>query len=134
MTTEDDFQCALDRNPGDWQTRLVSVDWLQEHGDPRAGMRRVQPTKGNHPKAKAHSRVIDSELKLLVYSFGPQAETICAAANDGAGWCRYSLPAAPPSRSPISPPIAAPNCSAPRWSPKKCAPVRPQQIKVASRV
>jgi uncharacterized protein (TIGR02996 family) len=30
MTTEDDFQAALDANPGDWQTRLVFADWLQE--------------------------------------------------------------------------------------------------------
>jgi uncharacterized protein (TIGR02996 family) len=36
MTTEDDFQAALDRQPDDWQTRLVFADWLQEHNDPRA--------------------------------------------------------------------------------------------------
>jgi uncharacterized protein (TIGR02996 family) len=36
MTTEDDFQHALDANPGDWQMRLVFADWLEEHGDPRA--------------------------------------------------------------------------------------------------
>jgi uncharacterized protein (TIGR02996 family) len=36
MTTEDDFQRALDANPGDWQTRLVFADWLQERNDPRA--------------------------------------------------------------------------------------------------
>lgn len=36
MTTEDDFQAALDADPADWQTRLVFADWLQEHGDPRA--------------------------------------------------------------------------------------------------
>jgi uncharacterized protein (TIGR02996 family) len=36
VTTEDDFQSALDKNPGDWQTRLVFADWLQEHEDPRA--------------------------------------------------------------------------------------------------
>lgn len=36
MTTEDDFQAALDANPEDWQTRLVFADWLQERGDPRA--------------------------------------------------------------------------------------------------
>lgn len=40
MTTEDDFQRALDANPDDWQTRLVFADWLDERGDPRAdGMR-----------------------------------------------------------------------------------------------
>ncbi len=36
MTTEDDFQGALDTNPDDWQTRLVFADWLDERGDPRA--------------------------------------------------------------------------------------------------
>jgi uncharacterized protein (TIGR02996 family) len=36
VTTEDDFQAALDANPEDWQTRLVLADWLQEHGDVRA--------------------------------------------------------------------------------------------------
>jgi uncharacterized protein (TIGR02996 family) len=36
VTTEDDFQSALDANPDDWQTRLVFADWLQERGDPRA--------------------------------------------------------------------------------------------------
>ena len=36
MTTEDDFQAALDANPEDHQTRLVFADWLQERGDVRA--------------------------------------------------------------------------------------------------
>lgn len=36
MTTEDDFNAALDACPEDWQTRLVFADWLQERGDPRA--------------------------------------------------------------------------------------------------
>ena len=36
MTTEDDFQQALDANPDDHHTRLVFADWLQERGDPRA--------------------------------------------------------------------------------------------------
>jgi uncharacterized protein (TIGR02996 family) len=36
MTTEDDFQAALDADPTDWQTRLVLADWLDERGDPRA--------------------------------------------------------------------------------------------------
>lgn len=36
MTTEDDFQSALDADPSDWQTRLVFADWLQERDDPRA--------------------------------------------------------------------------------------------------
>jgi uncharacterized protein (TIGR02996 family) len=36
MTTEDDFQRALDADTTDWQTRLVFADWLEEQGDPRA--------------------------------------------------------------------------------------------------
>jgi uncharacterized protein (TIGR02996 family) len=36
VTTEDDFQKALDASPNDWQARLVFADWLQEQGDPRA--------------------------------------------------------------------------------------------------
>jgi uncharacterized protein (TIGR02996 family) len=36
VTSEDDFQRTLDANPGDWQTRLILADWLQERGDPRA--------------------------------------------------------------------------------------------------
>jgi uncharacterized protein (TIGR02996 family) len=36
MTTEEDFQRVLDRNPEDWQTRLVFADWLQEQDDARA--------------------------------------------------------------------------------------------------
>lgn len=36
MTTEEDFQRALDSNPEDHHTRLVFADWLQERDDPRA--------------------------------------------------------------------------------------------------
>jgi uncharacterized protein (TIGR02996 family) len=36
VTTEDDFQRALDASLGDWDTRLVFADWLDERGDPRA--------------------------------------------------------------------------------------------------
>lgn len=36
MTTEDDFQNAIDASPDDWNARLVFADWLQEQGDPRA--------------------------------------------------------------------------------------------------
>src|SRR5688500_18991336 len=53
MTTEDDFQRALDANPEDWQTRLVFADWLEERNDPRAegyralGLLRVRPGKSS---------------------------------------------------------------------------------------
>lgn len=36
MTTEDDFQTALDAQPDDWQTRLVLADFLSERDDARA--------------------------------------------------------------------------------------------------
>lgn len=36
MTTEDDFQRALDLHPDDHHTRLVFADWLDERGDVRA--------------------------------------------------------------------------------------------------
>jgi uncharacterized protein (TIGR02996 family) len=36
VTTEDDFQAALDAHPDDSQTRLVFADWLQDRDDPRA--------------------------------------------------------------------------------------------------
>ena len=57
MTTEDDFQSALDAHPEDWQTRLVFADWLDERGDPRGpGYRALavrrwqayQPTGGGY--------------------------------------------------------------------------------------
>jgi uncharacterized protein (TIGR02996 family) len=48
VTSEEDFQNALDANPEDHLTRLVFADWLEERGDPRAegyralGMNRLQ--------------------------------------------------------------------------------------------
>jgi uncharacterized protein (TIGR02996 family) len=53
VTTEDDFQAALDQNPEDWQTRLVFADWLDERGDERGpgyralGLQRHRPPRGN---------------------------------------------------------------------------------------
>lgn len=57
MTTEDDFQRALDRNPEDWQCRLVFADWLQEHADPRADGYRLLGQLRIHPY-KLSSRVL----------------------------------------------------------------------------
>jgi uncharacterized protein (TIGR02996 family) len=46
VTTEDDFQRALDANPRDWHTRLVFADWLQDRSDPRAdGLRAIALNK-----------------------------------------------------------------------------------------
>jgi uncharacterized protein (TIGR02996 family) len=44
VTTEDEFQAALDAQPKDWQTRLVFADWLYERSDPRAEGYRVLAT------------------------------------------------------------------------------------------
>lgn len=49
MTTEDDFQAALDAHPEDWQTRLVFADWLEERGDVRAGGYRAMGASRVHP-------------------------------------------------------------------------------------
>jgi uncharacterized protein (TIGR02996 family) len=35
VTTEDDFQSALDARPGNWRTRLALADFFHERGDPR---------------------------------------------------------------------------------------------------
>ena len=54
MTTEDDFQRALDKHPDDWHTRLVFAAWLQERDDLRAeGYRAIvarqrRPLQGTH--------------------------------------------------------------------------------------
>lgn len=49
MTTEDDFQAALDANPEDWQTRLVFADWLQERGDSRTACTRSATRSSTRP-------------------------------------------------------------------------------------
>jgi uncharacterized protein (TIGR02996 family) len=59
VTTEDDFQAALDVDPDDWQTRLVFADWLQECNDRRAdgyrllGLQRLRP----HPPSPRKSEI-----------------------------------------------------------------------------
>lgn len=54
MTTEDDFQLALDANPRDWHTRLVFADWLQDRGDARAaGLRAIALNKRYPLSARA---------------------------------------------------------------------------------
>jgi uncharacterized protein (TIGR02996 family) len=46
VTTEDDFQRALDADPDDHHTRLVFADWLDERDDPRAeGYRALGATR-----------------------------------------------------------------------------------------
>jgi uncharacterized protein (TIGR02996 family) len=53
VTTEDDFQAALDASPEDWQTRLVFADWLQERGDRRAAGYRVLGLHRCYPASPA---------------------------------------------------------------------------------
>jgi uncharacterized protein (TIGR02996 family) len=56
MTSEDDFQRALDRRPDDWQARLVFADWLEERGDDRAegyralGIQQLAPAHASHER------------------------------------------------------------------------------------
>jgi uncharacterized protein (TIGR02996 family) len=64
LTTEDDFQRALDKRPGDWQTRLVFADWLQERGDPRAegyralGLLRLVPHRVKYRNAPWRDQMV----------------------------------------------------------------------------
>lgn len=39
---EADFLRMITENPHDWTPRLVLADWLEEQGDPRAEMIRLQ--------------------------------------------------------------------------------------------
>jgi uncharacterized protein (TIGR02996 family) len=55
VTTEEDFQAELDRNPDAHHTRLVFADWLQDRDDPRAAgyrelgrLRRCPAFQHNH--------------------------------------------------------------------------------------
>ena len=54
MTTEDDFQRAIDARPGDWQTRLVFADWLQDRGDSRAAGYRAIAVQERRPLSSTH--------------------------------------------------------------------------------
>jgi uncharacterized protein (TIGR02996 family) len=60
VTTEDDFQSALDANPNDWQTRLIFADRLDERSDRRAdgyralGMQRLRPNAWHQNAGSTH--------------------------------------------------------------------------------
>jgi uncharacterized protein (TIGR02996 family) len=64
VTTEDDFQAALDAHPDDWQTRLVFADWLQERGDPRAEYFRLAGRRGWRPSFDAAAGYSGDSLQL----------------------------------------------------------------------
>jgi uncharacterized protein (TIGR02996 family) len=49
LTTEDDFQNAIDREPKDWHTRLVFADWLDDQSDPRASGYRAIAVQRRYP-------------------------------------------------------------------------------------
>jgi uncharacterized protein (TIGR02996 family) len=51
MTTEDDFQAALDADPNDHNTRMVFADFLDERGDPRAAGYRALGALRLHTRA-----------------------------------------------------------------------------------
>jgi uncharacterized protein (TIGR02996 family) len=60
VTTEDDFQVALDLHLTDWQTRLVFADWLEEYGTPEQKSRAPGYRKMGHFRRYPHSlRVTD---------------------------------------------------------------------------
>jgi uncharacterized protein (TIGR02996 family) len=64
VTTEDDFQKQLDENPGDWQTRLVFADWLQDRDDPRAEGYRALGTRRHIPDRITQS---DGRVSLWIW-------------------------------------------------------------------
>jgi uncharacterized protein (TIGR02996 family) len=56
MTTEDDFQRALDAEPDSHITRLAFADWLEERGDPRAAGYRAMGV--NRKRARSCSSTV----------------------------------------------------------------------------
>lgn len=68
MTTEDDFQAALDARPDDFQTRLVFADWLQERADPRAEGYRALGAGMIRPD---HRQVYHEKFRLWCYQKSP---------------------------------------------------------------
>jgi uncharacterized protein (TIGR02996 family) len=89
VTTEDDFQTALDADPADWQTRLVFADWLQERGDPRADGYRALGTRRTLP-APALGRWFftrDDASHSLADTFYAQRYPRFAESGLPADWC-----------------------------------------------
>ncbi len=75
MTTEDDFQRALDAEPEDWQTRLVFADWLQERYDPRAdGYRAMGMLKKHSMPCRMNS--LNNEPAETLFIFGNGKVTV----------------------------------------------------------
>jgi uncharacterized protein (TIGR02996 family) len=84
VTTEDDFNAALDANPADWQTRLIFADWLQERNDPRAegyraiGMNRRSPYRVSEDPNVEHFAPL--EKYPLMVGWGAGDNGTCAGA------------------------------------------------------
>jgi uncharacterized protein (TIGR02996 family) len=79
VTTEDDFQSALDKNPHDWQTRLVFADWLQEHNDPRAEGYRIMGTLRLYTALSIDGYAWFNGRHFPTHSYGESTHTIPAA-------------------------------------------------------
>lgn len=54
LTTESDFQHALDREPDNSLLRLIFADWLQERDDPRSEGYRALGTLGRYAHKRTH--------------------------------------------------------------------------------
>jgi uncharacterized protein (TIGR02996 family) len=96
VTSEEDFQRALDEHPDDFQTRLVFADWLQERGDPRAeGYRalgvlgRIPTWAFNQPTGRVpwYLWISDAHIGSLTGSFRKRAG-VMRTATLPADWCR----------------------------------------------
>lgn len=92
MTTEDDFQAVLDRDPDDAHTRLVFADWLDERGDPRGpghralGVLRLKPMISSGGKSQ---RGLQNEVHGFTTNLNPSSRC------DGTFWPVYRPSALP---------------------------------------
>ena len=99
MTSEDDFQAALDADPGDWQTRLVFGDWLEERADPRADGYRALGTHRKHPYHGDPTEPISEEARRRGWSWwgagtgmGASHFLLHAAWREAIPTCRLDYP------------------------------------------
>jgi uncharacterized protein (TIGR02996 family) len=81
MTTEDDFQAALDANPDDHHTRLVFADWLQERGDPRAEGYRALGTLRISPRYQDYSRAQEEDIRHWRWVYDYDLDDVWAKAR-----------------------------------------------------
>ena len=77
MTDEQGFLDALAAEPEDGLTRLAYADWLEERGDPRAELLRLEETpraSGPPSRLLALHGALDAEWVLRVSRSAPLAE------------------------------------------------------------